>query len=132
MSRLKQVCMDRAISPNEVKVVQWLLDHALGDVRAYRLHPVEDLRVVEGCSCGCSSLYFSSKRGSLQRLADEVALYPDGQTAGLMLWGRDGEIVWLEVYDFEPESSHRRPDVSHLCTWEDWGRRDLGHANQEQ
>ena len=124
--------MDRAISPTEVKVVQWLLDHPLGDVRAYRLYPVEELRVVGECSCGCSSLYFSSKGGSLQRLADEVALYPDGQTAGLMLWGSDGEIVWLEVYDFEPESSHRRPDVSNLCTWEDWGRRDLGRAKQEQ
>ena len=123
--------MDRAISTIEVKVVQWLLDHALGDVTAYRLHPVEELRVVGGCSCGCSSLYFSSQRGSMRRVADEVALYPDGQTAGLMLWGRDGEIAWLEVYDFEPNSSHRRPDVSNLRTWEEWGRRNLGPPNRE-
>jgi hypothetical protein len=42
-----------------------------------------------------------------------------------MLWGREGQIVLLEVYDFEPESSHRVPDVSSLCTWEELGLRDL-------
>ena len=124
--------MNRAISPSEVKVVQWLLDHALIDVTAYRLHPVEELRVVRECGCGCASLYFSATLGDAQRLADELAMYPDGQRAGLMLWGRDGEIVLLEVYDFEPDSSHRVPDVSNLCTWEELGRRDLERANREQ
>ena len=62
-------------------------------------------------------------------LADELALYPDGQRAGLILWGRDGTIVWLKVYDFQPESSHRVPDVSYLCTWDDLGRRDLERAS---
>src|SRR3954462_15539487 len=124
--------MDRAIKPNEVEILNWLLDHALIDARAYRLHPLEELRVVGECGCGCASLYFRPKLGDLQRLADELAVYPDGQRAGLMLWGRDGEIVLLEVYDFEPESSHRVPDVSSLCTWEELGRRDLERANQEQ
>ena len=119
--------MDRAISPNEVEVVQWLLDHALVDVTAYRFHPIEELRVVGGCGCGCSSLYFKpqEQRGKLQMLADELAVYPDGQRAGLLLWGREGKVIWLEVYDSEPGSSHRFPDVSNLCTWEDLGRRDL-------
>jgi len=119
--------MERVISPNETKVVNWLLDHALVDVTAYRLHPVEQLRVVGSCACGCASLYFEpeGQLGKIQRLADELAVYPDGQRAGLLLWGREGKVIWLEVYDFEPESSHRFPDVSNLCTWEDLGRRDL-------
>jgi hypothetical protein len=58
-------------------------------------------------------------------LADELAVYPDGQQAGLMLWGKEGGIALLEVYDFEPGSSHRFPDFSHLCTWEELGRRSL-------
>lgn len=58
-------------------------------------------------------------------LADELAVYPDGQKAGLILWGSVGEIVLLEVYDMEPGSSHRFPNVSELCTWEELGRRDL-------
>jgi|SRR5215470_2353001 len=119
--------MNRAISPNEVKVIEWLLDHALVDVTAYRHQPVEQLHVVGGCTCGCTSLQFSpseQQRGST-RLADELAVYPDGQQAGLLLWGREGEIVMLEVYDFQPGSSHRFPDATNLCTWEELGRRDV-------
>jgi hypothetical protein len=124
--------MDRAISPDEVKVVKWLLDHASVDVTAYRLHPTEELRVVGGCGCGCSSLYFKPKeqRGKLQMLADELAVYPDRQQAGLILWGCEGEIVWLEVYDCQPESSHRVPDTSNLCTWDELGRRDLERSKR--
>jgi hypothetical protein len=124
--------MGRAISPNEVKVVNWLLDHALVDVTDYRLHPVQELRVVSRCACGCASLYFEpeGQRGKVQMLADELAMYPDGQQAGLILWGCEGKIDWLEVYDFEPESSHRLPDVSNLCTWDDLGRRDLERSKR--
>jgi len=123
--------MDRAISPNEVAVVKWLLDHASVDVTAYRLQPVEQLRVVGGCNCGCTSLDFKPvrQREGKRILADELAIYPDGQRAGLMLWGLEGEIVMLEVYDCQPGSSHRFPDVSHLCTWDDLGRRDLQAPN---
>jgi len=63
-------------------------------------------------------------------LADELAVYPDGQQAGLILWGREGEITWLEVYDFHPESSHRVPDVSNLCTWDELGRGDMKRTDR--
>ena len=123
--------MDRAIL-NEAKVVNWLLDHALGNVTPYRLHPVEELRVVGGCDCGCTSLYFKPReqRGKMQMLADELAVYPEGEQAGLILWGCEGEIVQLEVYDFQPNSSDRAPDVSNLCTWDELGRRDLEQAKR--
>ena len=126
--------MDRAISPNEVKVIEWLLDHALVDVTAYRLQPVEQLRVVGGCPCRCTTLEFKppEQRRGETRLADELAIYPDGQQAGLFLWGREGEIVMLEVYDLEPGSSHRFPDVSNLCTWEELGRRDLQRSKSSK
>lgn len=77
--------MERSIAPNEMTVVSWLLDHALVDVTAYRRQPVQDLRVVGVCSCGCASLYFKPKGegGKVQMLADELAVYPDGQRAGL-------------------------------------------------
>jgi hypothetical protein len=124
--------MDRAISPNEAKVINWLLDHALVDLTAYRLHPIDELRVVGGCGCGCTSLYFKpqEQRGKLQMLADELAVYPDGQQAGLILWGRGDEIIWLEVYDCQLESSHRVPDASNLCTWDELGRRDLERSKR--
>jgi hypothetical protein len=118
--------MDRAIPSNEVKVVKWLLDHALVDVTAYRVQPVEQLRVVGRCICGCTTLHFQplDQLSGKKMLADELAIYPDGQRAGLILWGLEGEIVMLEVYDFQPGSSHRFPDVSNLCTWDELGRRD--------
>lgn len=119
--------MDRAISPNEAQVVNWLLDHSLVDATEYRLQPVEQLRVVGGCGCGCTSLYFKpvdQQRGK-KILADELAIYPDGQRAGLTLWGLQGDIVMLEVHDCEPGSSHRFPERSNLSTWDELGRRDL-------
>ena len=124
--------MYRSISPNEVKVLSWLLDHARIDVTAYRVRPLEELRVVGSCDCGCASLYLKPQeaRGKLQMLADELAVYPDGQQAGLILWGREGEIAWLEVYDLQPESSHRALDASTLCTWEELGRRDLERSRR--
>ena len=63
-------------------------------------------------------------------LADELAVYPDGQQAGLILWGREGEIVWLEIYDCQPESSHRVADASNLCTWDEFGCRDLERSKR--
>jgi hypothetical protein len=76
--------MDRAISPDELNVVNWLLDHALVDVTAYRRRSVQELRVVGGCGCGCTSLYFEPKGrlGKVRMLANELAVYPDGQRAG--------------------------------------------------
>ncbi len=125
--------MGRTISPNEVEVVKWLLHHGLVEVPAHR-HPAENLRVVGGCGCGCTTLHFrplEQQRGT-KILADALAAYPDGQQAGLILWGREDEIVMLEVYDFQPGSSHRFPDVSDLCTWEELGRRDLQRENRDQ
>jgi hypothetical protein len=93
------------------------LDHApVGDVAAYRLHPIEELRVVGGCDCGCSSLSFrpNAWRAGCGIIADALAVYSDGQQAGLILWGRDGEIASLEVYDCHPEASRRFPQTSDL------------------
>ena len=110
--------MDRAIAPNEASVVRWLLDHApVGDLTAYRIHPVELLRVVKGCDCGCSSLDFQPDAwGGAAIIADALAVYSDGQQAGLILWGRAGEIVLLEIYDCHPLASHRFPEISNLRT----------------
>jgi len=112
--------VDRQIALHEAVVVRWLLDHAgFGDVTAYQIQSVEDLRVVKGCDCGCSSLDFQPEAWSGARIiADAMAAYSDGQKAGLILWGREGKIVLLEVYDCDPGASHRFPEVSNLGrTW---------------
>ena len=110
--------VDRVIAPNEAAVVRWLLDNAtVGDITAYRLHPVEELRVLEGCKCGCASLDFQANAWvGAKIIADAFAVYSDGRQAGLILWGRDGEISFLEVYDCHPNASHRFPEISNLRT----------------
>ena len=92
------------------------------DVTAYRLRPLDDLRVVEGCDCGCFSLKFAPPRAGARIIADGLAVYSDGQMDGLMLWGREGEITWLEVVNYGPRTSHRFPEMSDLRTWEQHGQ----------
>jgi hypothetical protein len=54
-------------------------------------------------------------------IADALAVYPDGQQAGLILWARPDEIVSLEVYDWDPEASHREPELENLRSYEQHG-----------
>jgi len=111
---------ERSITPHEAAIIEWLLERAAtGDVTAYRAKPITALRVVGGCDCGCSSLDFSANiRGAKTMLADAVAVYPDKQQAGLILWGRDGEIVMLEVYEMHPVAD-RVPEIADLRRHED-------------
>jgi len=113
--------MDRPVTPSEAGVIRWLLDHApVGDVSGYRLRPLEDLRVVGGCDCGCSSLFFGANEGHLRMIADASAVYSDGQE-DLILWGREGEPIWLEVGVYDPRTPHPFPEIANLRTWEQRG-----------
>jgi len=58
-------------------------------------------------------------------LADAMAEYPDGHKADLILWGKEGEITWLEVIDYAADDSHRVPEVANLRTYEQWGAENL-------
>ncbi len=109
--------MTRLLSEQESSVVRWLLEHAaIGNGRTYRVADVDALRVVGGCGCGCSSLTFEPD-GPSERIADAIAEYSDGAQAGLLLWGVDGRVSSLEVYDFDPNASHRFPTLAELRTW---------------
>ena len=114
--------MERPISAHEAAVVEWLLAHAaMGDVSAFCRKPVSELRVLpKTCTCGCTSLDFAPHSwGGASILADALAIYPDGQTAGLILWGRSDEIVLLEVYDCHPGANRRFPEIADLRSWND-------------
>ena len=114
---------DRPISSQELEMVRWLLERcAFRDVSSFSAQSLEGARVVSGCSCGCSSVDFVQDGnwcGSII-LAEAFALWPDGIRAGVMLWARAGAITGIEVYDMDPDSSHRSltPDV--LRRWEDF------------
>ncbi len=114
----RELAEDREITPQEAAIVHWLLASAsMREVGEYLDKPSR-LRVVGGCDCGCISLDFDKSLGGMTMLADALALYPDGQKAGLILWGRDGAIIMLEVYEMDPVA-HRMPDLADLRRWED-------------
>lgn len=108
--------MNRCISAFEAAVVQWLLEHAaVGDVTPYRIPLVHELKVLKGCECGCSSLDFQPDAWTgADIIADAVAVYPDGRQAGLILWGRGGEIVCWRSTIAISDASQRFPEVSNL------------------
>jgi hypothetical protein len=57
-------------------------------------------------------------------LADAIAKYPDGQMTNLILWGREGQIQWLEVVEMHPVAD-RFPEIADLRTYEQWGAENL-------
>jgi hypothetical protein len=111
-----KIAMDRPITPHEAAIVRWMLENAsVGDVVPYKTLPIEQLRVIGGCDCGCCSLDFVPNAwGGGTMIADATAVYANGQRAGLILFGRDGAIALLEVHDWDPGSSHRVPEIADL------------------
>ena len=104
-------------------MVRWLLDNSsVPDVAEYRSASAESLEVVGGCKCGCRSIDFALNISGAGISADALAVYPDGHEAGLLLWGRNGQLVSLEVYDNTPGASERLPQLSNLRTWEARGQ----------
>jgi hypothetical protein len=108
--------LNRPASAEEIAIVRWMLNNApVGDIAAYRDVNLDDLHVVGACACGCISVDFEEGAwGHAKMIADATAEYPDGLRAGLILWGKDGRIVLLEVHDWDPDASHRMPTIADL------------------
>jgi hypothetical protein len=116
---------ERPITTAEAAVLGWLLENApVGDVSAYREVQLEELRVVGGCDCGCSSLDFVPDAFGETMIADAIAKYRDGQMVNLILWGCKGKIQWLEVVEMHPVAD-RFPELADLRTYEQWGAERL-------
>lgn len=109
--------MSRPISEQEAAVVTWLLANAsVGDGANYRSVDISSLSVVGGCKCGCASIDFEADKPA-RIIADGIAEYSDGKSAGLLLWGIESRITGLELYDLDPEASYRFPSPTDLRPW---------------
>jgi hypothetical protein len=111
----------RSISEAELQVVRWLLQHARTPAgEEYSSSGLECLQVVGGCGCGCASLDFEpfGQSSNAGIVADAIVRWPNGTQAGVMLWGKDGRITGLELYEMDFESAKRFPSVAELRTWE--------------
>ncbi|MBK7928514.1 MAG: hypothetical protein IPJ98_13800 [Bryobacterales bacterium] len=116
----------RAITEGEIAVLQWLLEHAaVGDVGAYRAKAIDQLQA-RPCCDKCAGLLFQDDqiiKVGHEMLADALAVYPDGQVAGVLLWASGGEFAWLELHDTRTEGTAKRfPGTSDLRTWEQHGQ----------
>jgi hypothetical protein len=81
-----------------------MLEHATVDGGARSLLPAIDaLQVVDACDCGCPSVDFvrEGQGAGAQILAEARGTHSDGCPLALLLWGRDGAISGLEVYEYD-------------------------------
>ena len=123
----REASVDRQIAPEEAAVIRWLLDNSyIPDVSAYTGISTESLRVVVECTCGCRSINFSTNTAGASIISDALAVYSDGLEAELILWGRDDQVIALEVIDHAEGTSGRLPQLSDLRTWEARGRELAG------
>jgi hypothetical protein len=58
-------------------------------------------------------------RWLLANVAEGFALWPDGRRTGVMLWGRKGRLLSVELYDLGADL-RRFPTVEVLRRWEDY------------
>jgi hypothetical protein len=124
---------ERRPTVEELDVVRWLLANApMRDVSGYSAEHLADARVASSCTCGCASIRFVSDEGggvvesgttglrSSAVLAEAFTHWPDGARAGVMLWGREGKLLSIELYELGSEASRRFPTVEVLRRWEEW------------
>jgi len=93
----------RPLTPDESRLLEWLLNHGAPEAESYR-EQLPMLSVVSRCGCGCPTidLAVGGRAAMLSSpttiLADVVGLSPDGVRVGVIVHGREGLISELEIY----------------------------------
>jgi hypothetical protein len=105
----RTIAEDRPVSPDEIELVTWLLLNAstAGDLSAF-VSAAGELRVVGRCSCGCPSVDFEKggQAPPARVIADAYGETADGVQVGIILWGHEGRVTGLELYELaEPVRS---------------------------
>lgn len=111
----------RPVSADEAAVLRATLRRAPLGADLTRVLPTIDSRVVvDRCECGCATVDFESEleAGEGTLLADGVGRTSSGLEVGIIVWGTEREITSLEIYDFEPKSSHELPRPDSIVAWE--------------
>jgi hypothetical protein len=122
---------ERQIVPDEADVVRWLLANAANtDVSAYSAESLTNATVVSACTCGCASIDFSFGEDAADVTRDDLrateiiaegfAVWPDGARAGVMLWGKRGRLLGIELYDLGSDAARRFPTVQVMRRWEEY------------
>lgn len=108
----------RRLASTEVRqLVRWLLEHSARTTTAASfLDQVDKLHVIDSCDCGCPSVDFirEGMGAGAQILADATGEAQDGLSVAVLLWGRDGAISGLEVFDYDGGPWFPLPPVDRL------------------
>jgi hypothetical protein len=110
----------RAASAEVRQLVRWLLEHAATEpVPASILEQIDTLTVVDACDCGCPSVDFvwEGQGAGAQILADAAGETIAGEPLGVLLWGREGVISGLEVFDYDGGTWFPLPPPDRLRPW---------------
>jgi hypothetical protein len=105
----------RRISSAETAVIQAALDRAPTASPLVRLPlPLEELRVVGLCECGCDSVDFVPVESAVHSrpLADGIGTTSAGGDVGIIVWGTDDAVTGLEIYDLGAGDGDVRLPVS--------------------
>lgn len=108
----RRVVQRRGISHTERALVRWLLEHAATvEIPATWLDAVPHLQVVDACPCGCPSVDFVTDGQSVARIvADASGESPSGDSVGVLLWAKDGQLSGLEVYSVDGNDNRQLPN----------------------
>ena len=116
------IWVDRPLSPEERRLLEWLIEHGTPEARDLRSQ-VEQARVVSHCRCGCPTVDLGitgmeRTSGGSQILADFIGQTPEGFRVGVLLHAREGRLSELEVYNLsEKEGAFSLPFIETLEPW---------------
>ena len=111
---------DRPLSPDERKLLEWLIAH--GTPEAENFAPqLAEVRVVGRCHCGCPTIDLDiagtkeHSVGASQILAGYVGETREGFQVVVLLHAREGKLSELEVYSLsEHEGTFSLPVIESL------------------
>ncbi|MBV5338489.1 MAG: hypothetical protein J0665_02860 [Deltaproteobacteria bacterium] len=112
---------NRKITDQEVEVIRTTLERASVETVNVAASTIESLIVISQCDCGCVSVDFQSPPlDELSKpIADGIGLTPKGGEVGIIVWGRNGQITGLEVYDIGAgENDLVLPVTDSIKPWE--------------
>jgi hypothetical protein len=94
------------LTPNESKLLLWVLEHGSDDLRSY-LPQLEGMRAAGSCDCGCTSIYLEPLDSAPlgincgERIVGEfLGVTVSGDSIGLILFQDCGRLSELEIYPY--------------------------------
>jgi hypothetical protein len=124
MTDLLHISEHRALTEEELILLDWLLAHGRSDASHYTSQTAK-LRVVSRCGCGCPTIDFAigvtRKDGPSHIIADAEGTSPEGVRVEVIVHIRESEISELEVVSATGESVSL-PKPESLVPWPE----DLG------